>query len=105
MRKGTASSMNLCNTYIFSTKTFCEIFKIQTGSLNCNSQKIVYLLKCKIFGEDPFIGKVKMKSRIRFNDYENVHMCFRKKTQSIAAVFYEHYGQHMHSGIADCSLH
>ena len=27
--------------------------------LNCNSQKVVYLLKCRICGEAPYVGKEK----------------------------------------------
>ena len=55
----------------FSTKACCEIFKMQNGLLNCNSQKLVYFLKCKIFGEDHHIVKVKTKFRVKFDDYEN----------------------------------
>ena len=43
----------ICGTDTFSTKACDETFKIQSGVLNCNSQKVVYLLKCRICGEAP----------------------------------------------------
>ena len=33
---------------LFLTKACCKTFKIQSGILDCNSQKVVYLLKCRI---------------------------------------------------------
>ena len=53
----------LCDTDGFSTKICREKLKIQSGILNCNSQKVVYLLKCRICGEVPYIGKAKTKFR------------------------------------------
>ena len=54
----------VCNS-IRTTTTFtteaCEVFKIQSGPLNCNSEKVLYLLKCKVCGEAPYVGKVKTK--------------------------------------------
>ena len=32
----------------FTTKACVEIFKIQSEPLNCNSEKVLYLLRCKI---------------------------------------------------------
>ena len=43
----------ICGIDTFSTKACGETFKIQSGVLNCNSQKVVYLLKCRICGEAP----------------------------------------------------
>ena len=51
----------ICNTDTFTTKACGETFKIQSGILNCNSQKVVYLLKCKICGKAPYVGKAKTK--------------------------------------------
>ena len=47
----------ICDTDTFSTKACGETFKIQSGILNCNSQKVVYLLKWRICGE----GKARQK--------------------------------------------
>ena len=51
----------ICSTDTFTTKACGETFKIQSGILNCNSQKVVYLLKCKICGKAPYVGKAKTK--------------------------------------------
>ena len=56
------------NTDTFTAKACSETFKIQSGIFNCNSQKVVYLLKYVICGETPYAGKAKMKFRPRFNN-------------------------------------
>ena len=58
----------LCDTDSFSSKAYGETFKIQNGILKCNSQKLVYLLKCRIYGEAPYIGKAKTNISARFNN-------------------------------------
>ena len=89
----------ICDTDTFSTKTCGETFKIQSGLLNCNSHKVVYLLKCRICGEAPYVGKVKTKFRGRFNNYKSPHRSYRKKRKVSQQLFHEHYGQHSHNGI------
>ena len=69
----------ICDTYTFSTKACGKTFKIQSGILNCNSEKVVYLLKCRICGEAPNIGKTKMKFRARFNNYKSAYTSYRKQ--------------------------
>ena len=32
----------------FTTKAYGKVFKIQSGPFNCNSEKVIYLLRCKI---------------------------------------------------------
>ena len=55
----------VCNsirtTTTFTTETCNETFKIQSDTLNCNSEKVLYLLKCKVCGEASYIGKAKTK--------------------------------------------
>ena len=53
----------ICNTDTFTAKACGKTFKIQSGILNCNSQKVLYLLKCRICGKAPYVGKAKMKFR------------------------------------------
>ena len=57
----------VCNsvrtTTTFTTEACGEIFKIQSGPLNCNSEKVLYFLKCKVCGEAPYVGKAKTKFR------------------------------------------
>ena len=52
-----------------------------------NSQKIVYLLKCRICGEAPYVGKAKSKFRARFRNYKNGHRSHIKKKSSITTTF------------------
>ena len=47
----------ICDTDTFTTKACGETFNIQSGMLNCNCQKVVYLLKCRVCGEAPYVGK------------------------------------------------
>ena len=67
----------VCNsirtTITFTTEACGEFFEIQSGPLNCNSEKVLYLLKCKVSGEAPYVVKAKTKFRYRFNNYENKH--------------------------------
>ena len=91
----------ICDTDTFSTKACGETFKIQSGVLNCNSQKVVYLLKCRICGEAPYVGKAKTKFRARFNNYKSAHRSYRKKRKLSQQRFHEHYVQRSHNGIDD----
>ena len=70
----------ICDTDTFTTKACGETFKIQSGILNCSSQNVVYLLKCRICGEAPYVGKIKTKFRAGFNNYKSAHRSYRKKT-------------------------
>ena len=50
-----------------------KTFKIQSGPLNCNLEKVLYLLyllKFKRYGEAPCIGEARTKFRYRFNNYK-----------------------------------
>ena len=86
----------------FSTKACQKTFKIQKGPLNCDSNKVLYLLKCKVCGEVPYVGKVKTKFRYRFNNCKSKHRVFRKGNQEVPQKrFHAHYSLDCHSGIAD----
>ena len=79
-RKGNCQVCDfICDTDTFSTKTCGETFQIQSGIFNSNSQRVVYLLKCRICGETPFVGKAKIKFRARFNHCKSAHESYRKK--------------------------
>ena len=77
----------ICDTDTFSTKACGETFKIQSRVLNCNSQKVVYLLKCGICGKAPYVGKAKTKFRARFNNYKSAHRSYRKNVKYHSNVF------------------
>ena len=91
----------ICDTDTFSTKACGETFKIQSGILNCNSQKVVYLLKCRICGKAPYVGKTKTKFRGGFNNYKRHTGLIEQKRKVTQQRLHEHYGQHSHNGIHD----
>ena len=59
---------SISSTMTFTTKSCQETFRIQRGPLNCDSKKILYLLKCKVCGEVPYVGEAKTKFIYRFNN-------------------------------------
>ena len=76
--KGTCQVCDHIITAItFTTKACGEVFKIQSGPLNCNSEKVLYLLRCKICDDTPYVGKAKTKFRLWFNNYKSKHRSFR----------------------------
>ena len=91
----------ICDTDTFSTKACGEIIKIQSGVINCNSQKVVYSLKCRICGENPYVDQGKGKFRAGFHNYKSAHRSYRKKRKVSQQRFHEHYGQHIHNKIDD----
>ena len=78
-----------------------ETFKIESGILNFNSEKVVYLSKCRICGEAPYFGKIKTKFRATFNNCKSAHRSYRRKRKVSLQRFHEHYGQHIHNKIDD----
>ena len=87
---------------IFSTEACQKTFKIQKGRLNCDSKKVLYLWKCEVCGEVPYVGKAKTKYHYRFNNYESKHRVFRNGNQKVPQKrFHAHYCLNGHSGIDD----
>ena len=70
-------------TKTFTTKACGEVFKIQSGPLNCNLEKGLYLLRCKIYDDTLYVGKTKTKFRLRFNIYKSKHGPFRKGKKNV----------------------
>lgn len=77
----------ICDTDAFPFKACGKTFKIQTGTLNCNSEKVVYFLECRTCEEAAYDAIVKKKFRARFNNFESGQRCYRKKTENITAAF------------------
>ena len=48
-------------TTTFTTKACAKIFITQGGPLNCNSEKVLYILKFKVCVEAPYVGKAKTR--------------------------------------------
>ena len=94
------SSISTATT--FATEACQEAFKIQSVPLTCNSEKVLYLLKCKICGEVPYLGKAKIKFRYKFNNCKSKHRAFRKGNRKVPQeLFHTHYSLDGHSGIED----
>ena len=69
--KGTCQVCDhIITTNTFTAKACGEVFKIEGGPLNCNSEKVLYLLRCKICNDNSYVRKAKTKFRIRFNNYK-----------------------------------
>ena len=96
----------VCNsirtTTTFTTEACRENFKIQSGPLNRTWKKVICLLKCKVCGEGPYVGKTKTKFQYRFNIYKSKHRAFRKANQKIPQKwFHNYYCLDGHLGIDD----
>ena len=50
----------------FPTKACGKVFKIKSWPLNCNSEKVIYRLRCKICDDTAYVGKAKTNFRLRF---------------------------------------
>ena len=74
---------HILTTNTFTTKACGEVFKIESRPLNCDSEKVLYFLRCKIWDDTPYIGKAKTKFRLRFNNYKSKHRSFRKGKQNV----------------------
>ena len=68
-----SSVYHIITTNTFATKACGEVFKIQSGVLNCNSEKFLYLLRCKICDDTPYVRKAKTKFCLRFNNFKSKH--------------------------------
>ena len=78
--KGTCQLCDyIITTNTFTTKQCGEVFRIQSGCLNCNSEKVLYLLRCKIRDDTPYVGKARIKFRLRFKSKNNL---FDKKNRT-----------------------
>ena len=82
---------SISTTTTFTTKACQETFKIQKGPLNWDSEKVLYLLKYKVCGGAPYVGKAKTKFRCRFNNYKSKHRAFRKGNQKVPQKRYHAY--------------
>ena len=103
VRKKTCLVRDSVNTTkTFTTEACQDTFKIQKGLLNCHSEKVLYLSKCKICGEVPYVGKAKTRFSYRFNNYKSKHRAFRKGNQKVPQKhFHAYYCLDGHSEIED----
>ena len=79
-----------------------EVFKTQRWPLYCNSEKVLYLLRCITCGDTPYVGKSKTKFYLQFNINKSKHQSFRKEKQNVPQKrFHSHYIQDFHRDIDD----
>ena len=84
----------------FTTEACQETCKSQSGPLTCDSEKFLHLLKCKVCGEVPYLGKTKTKFHYRFNNYKSKYRAFRKGNwKAPQKLFHSHYCLQGHNGI------
>ena len=93
---------SLSTATTFTIESCQETFKIQSCPITCYSKKVPYLLKCKVYGEIPYVGKAKTKFLYRFNNYKSKNRAFRKGNRKVPQkLFHTHYCLDGHSGIED----
>ena len=86
----------------FTTEAWQEIFNIQNGPLNCDSEKVLYLLNFKACDEALHVGKAKTRFRYRFNSYRSKHRLIKKGNWKVfEKLLNTHYCFNGHSGIDD----
>ena len=79
-----------------------KLLKFRVVTLTGDSKKVLYLFKCKVCGEVPYVGKAKTKFRYRFNNYKSKHRAFRKSNRKVPQkLFHIHYCLDGHSDIED----
>ena len=82
--KGTCQVCDhIITTNTFTTKASSEVFKIQSGSYKCNLEKGLYLLRCKICNDIPYVGKTKAKFRLQFDNCKSKHRPFQKGKKNV----------------------
>ena len=100
------------DTSHFNRRDTDETFKILKGSLDCNSNRAIYLFEFKQcqYGF-PFVGITKTKFKYRINNYKSTHRKFKKKyaekdlaieikkSESKQKLFHEHYCSEGHQDI------
>ena len=93
---------HIITTNTFTTKAHGEVFEIQSGTLNCNSEKALYSLRCKICDDTTYARKAKTKFSLWFNNCQSKQESFRKGKQNVPQKrFYSHYIQGCHRVIDD----
>ena len=95
---------NMKNTCTFKSKHFNEVYKIN-NDYNCNSKMAVYLIECRVCGEQ-YTGSTKTKFRSRANNYKSTHRKFLNKKEVPKQAlkqkrFHDHYCTESQTGIED----
>ena len=93
---------SISDTLILTTEACQETFKIPKVSLNCDSEKVLYSLKCKGCGKVSYVQEANTKFCYRCKIYKSKHRAFTKGNQKVPQkLFHVHYCFGGHSGIDD----
>ena len=75
-----------------------KYLKFKVDPLTVTQKKVIYLLRCKICDDAPYVGKAKTKFCLRFSK----HRSSRKGKQNVLQkCFHSHHVQDCHKGIDD----
>ena len=64
---------HIITTNTYTTKASGKVFKSQNETLSCNSEKVLYLMRWKVFDDTTCVGIAKTKFCFRFNNYKSKH--------------------------------
>ena len=85
----------------FTKKEGSDTYKIREGiHLDCNSQKVVYLITCKKCKKQ-YLRSCITRFRTRFNNYRSYHRNFCRGDSLIQVSFHAHFMLHGHCDIHD----
>lgn len=99
----TGCSSKRCEVILSKGSSFADkngnIYHHRSGTLDCNSQNVVYLITCRACGLQ-YVGSTKTKFRTRYNNY---HTCHRKHlTKRVPQQqLHDHFDLPGHSGWSD----
>ena len=88
----------IVRTNTFATKACGEVFKIQSGPINCNSEKFNYLLRCNILSTMERLKQIFVFSLITLKVKTNI---FEKENNVSQKCFHSHYVEDLHKSIGD----
>ena len=98
---------NMKNTSTFKSKHSNEVYQIKKN-FNCNSKMVVYLIECRVCGNQ-YNGSTVTKFCARANNYKSTHRYFRKEQILSNQArdqkrFHKYYLQNDHNGICDWEI-
>ena len=62
-------------------------FKIQSDPIDCNSEKVVNIFKCKVCGETRYLGKAKTKFQYKFKNHKQIQSFQENKPKNTTETF------------------
>ena len=77
---------SISTTTKFTAKVCQKTFKIQKGSLNRGSKKVLHLLKCKACGKFTHVARENNKFCYNFNNYKCKHRAFVRNISMVIIV-------------------